>query len=437
MLSQSGKMALAPGSPDLVACSGAKIAEFTAAQKSNPAEWTSSDPRYDLVSFTFGGDDLGFADVVHQCLGVSVAGGVSAVVLAGLAHSPVGAAVALKAWEADPLIHCPSNTVLRQRIQAVAGGYKTFLESVAEEAVTAGGNIVVLGYPELVEDPKQWSKVDQLVGLCQGIRPADADELRGLAGDLNATIATTVAAVNAEHKNGVHLTYIDVNTGNPHMGIPYNDQDLFEPSSGARHNVCAAKEWINGITFNVSGLNPLDYFNRSFHPNQAGNNAMAALVDQVFPQLDWSHLGPASELYLTQFGVLMTIPVDIADVSVTFNSESAGPFVDLNGRTFDYVGDLEMTTDTFGDAARADPMCAAQSAADFADDEYVADIVVFAGNATGGLFNGYPERWIVLNGFSFGFGTFDEEACGPPGLFGSTLNAMRRMFSSLRSDPSS
>jgi hypothetical protein len=219
--------------------------------------------------------DLGFANVVHQCLGVSVTGGLSA---AALATSAVSPAIALKAWEADPLVHCPSNTAMRQQIAAFAKGpkgYKAFLESVAEGTVTSGGNIVVLGYPEMVEDPKLWSKVDQLVGLCQGIRPADAYELRGLAGDLNATIAETVAAVNAEHINDVHLAYIDANTGNPHERIPYTDPDLYQPSTGPRHNVCAAQEWINGITFNVDGLNPENYFNRSFHPNQAGNDAMA------------------------------------------------------------------------------------------------------------------------------------------------------------------
>ncbi len=117
--------------------------------------------------------------------------------------------------------------------------------------------------------------LDRALGLCQGIRPDDANELRGLAADLNATIAATVATVNAEHLDKVHLTYVDVNTGDPKMGIPDDDSDLFEPTSGTRHNLCAAKEWLNGITLpNVS---------RSFHPNAPGNAAMAALVEQTFP----------------------------------------------------------------------------------------------------------------------------------------------------------
>ena len=197
----------------------------------------------------------------------------------------------MKAWELDPLARCPSNSALRTQIAQLAVPYKAFLEQVAREAVTPGGNVVVLGYPEVVEDPKLWSSIDKDIGLCQGITPGDALELRGLAGALNATIAQTVAAVNAEHIHGVALTYVDVNTGNPQQGIQYNNQDLFEPSSGARHNLCAAKEWINGITPVVQGINPLDWFNRSFHPNQDGNDAMAGLVEQVFPQLDWAHLG--------------------------------------------------------------------------------------------------------------------------------------------------
>src|ERR1019366_8320757 len=74
--------------------------------------------------------------------------------------------------------------------------------------------------------------------------------------------------------------------GDPNQNINCNDPNLFEPSAGPRHNLCAAQPWINGIT-------PSDR-SASFHPDQNGNNAMAHLVEEVFPKLDWSGLGTAT-----------------------------------------------------------------------------------------------------------------------------------------------
>jgi len=276
------------GSPDLVACTGAKTGEFFAPQGINPAEWTGGS--YDLVSLTFGGDDVGFPRVVRQCLGYDPAGITSAAVdlLTNVFNDE---SEALADWTDDPLVHCPSNETLRATISKDIGGtaqgpYGTFLQSVAKKAVTTGGNIIVLGYPEIVEDPTMWPGINKSLGLCQGIRVNDANELRGLAGDLNATIASAVKAVNALHPNDVSLSYVDVNTGNPAQGIPYDDPNLFEPSVGARHNLCSSDQWINGISpSNVAG---------SFHPDQAGNDAMARLVKQVFPTLNWSKLAVVS-----------------------------------------------------------------------------------------------------------------------------------------------
>ncbi len=279
----------------LAACTGAKTSEFFNPQNGHPAEWTSPDPKYDLVTLGFGGDNLGFASVIMDCLGVSPAGRVAAE--AALAH--VGGAY--EAWVHSPIVHCPSNTKIRNLVKENIGSgtqspYGEFLTQVANQAVNPGGNIVVFGYPEIMEDPKFWPLYATTLGMCMGIRPSDAMELRGLAGDLNATIAEDVKAVNATHPNGVTLTYVDVNTGNPKMGIPYSDPNLFEPNTGARHNLCAAKEWLNGLTLSRTASTSSTLVNtdvtdtHSFHPNQEGNNAMAALFEQVFPKLNWSGL---------------------------------------------------------------------------------------------------------------------------------------------------
>lgn len=67
---------------------------------------------------------------------------------------------------------------------------------------------MVLGYPELVELPKFWTPKEQQQGCNIGISAAEANEIRGLAADLNATVGSGVAsfdALPASQRNNVTL----------------------------------------------------------------------------------------------------------------------------------------------------------------------------------------------------------------------------------------
>jgi len=142
----------------------------------------------------------------------------------------------------------------------------------------------VLGYPDLVELPKFWATWEQHVGSCWGIGTGDATELRGLAGDLNATIGAAIKAFDAEpstERDGVRATFVDVNTANG--STPSNDPNLFEPSSGTRHNLCSADPWLNGGS-------AIDYGNGSFHPKQEGLDHEGALAAGVIAKLNWTNL---------------------------------------------------------------------------------------------------------------------------------------------------
>jgi hypothetical protein len=193
----------------------------------------------------------------------------------------------------DPGHTCPKNSIERAVISRLGEHYKPFLNEVANWVVTPGGNIVVLGYPDLIELPKYWPELDQKLGLCLGIGTGDATLLRGWAGDLNATIGQAVSGFDAEPastRHNVTATFVDVNTGAPHSPshIAYDNPNLFEPSSGARHNVCASESWLNGIS-------TIDYGAGSFHSKQQGENAMGALAAEVIRRLDWSHLSSPPE----------------------------------------------------------------------------------------------------------------------------------------------
>jgi hypothetical protein len=266
-------------SPKIVACTGAISDEFFHPYKKSAAQWKPP-TRYDLVTFSFGGDDIGFSSIVKHCV----------------------------------TIGCPSDADVRHKISLLGttgltiGGklippYPIFLQHVAKAAVTKGGNVVVMGYPEVVEDP---TVSKRLGGGCEGFTEGGANEVRGWAGDLNATIGAAVTQANAlpaADRNDVHFTFIDPVTGQGTNGISASDPYLFEPASGTRHELCSpgGKAWLNGLL-------PGHLTTRSFHPNQNGETAMGDLAAEVIPQLfDISETSAASELAALVDGMSQTL----------------------------------------------------------------------------------------------------------------------------------
>ena len=248
--------------PYFTACSGAVIANFfNAGDAEHLPEWRPAGARYDLVTFTFGGNTVDFSGVITQC----VVGPFREVHASAPGHK------------------CPENAWVRQQIARKLGApFVAFLREVADRTVVPGGNVVVLGYPYLIADPASWPAADRSAGSCQGITEADAYQLRGEAADLNASIARDVATVNAEQLNGVHLSFLDVNSGGRAgpVVIPRDDPSLFEPAASGSHNLCGpGAAWLNGI--DVLNLN------RSFHPSLPGNVAEGRLLANVLLHLDW------------------------------------------------------------------------------------------------------------------------------------------------------
>lgn len=215
--------------------------------------------RFDLVTFTFGGDDVDFADVIKQCIHLKLPGTVK--------------------YPSDPGHHCPKDSLLRSDVASFAPVFEQRLIAIANAAVVAHGTILVLGYPDLIESPALWPEKDRKAGGCGHLNTADAYEVRGLAGDLTATIAQDVTSANRQHPNGVRFLFLDVNSGGS-AGIPRDDSHLFEPSRGIRHNLCSGDTWINPVS-------AIDYTNGSYHPKQAGQDAMGALAAKVIRGLVW------------------------------------------------------------------------------------------------------------------------------------------------------
>jgi hypothetical protein len=177
--------------------------------------------RFDLVTFSFGGDDVGFATIIGDCY--------------------TGGSKCTDAY-------------VRPRISTLDKQFPTFLLKVAKTAVVAGGNVLVMGYPEVIEDPNLWPAALKLTGHCQGLGISTARSIRGWGGDINAALGSAVKAANAKlanQRNGVHFTFVDVVSGG--NGIARATQNLFEPATGTRHELCSNGDqaWLNGLSIHL------------------------------------------------------------------------------------------------------------------------------------------------------------------------------------------
>ena len=368
--------------PTLAACTGAQSWRFFEPgtsivhvfhQRTLPAEWSRAMGRFGLVTFTFGGDDLDFGGVVKQCIGLPFAA----------------------KYPSDPGHRCPKDSLLRTNIASFGKGFAQLLRTIATDAVTTGGRILVLGYPELIEAPSLWPQKNRQLGHCAdlagtlGLRSADAYEIRGLAGDLNATIGRDVAAVNPEHPNQVQLAFVDVNSGGS-VGIARDDPHLFEPSRGVRHNLCSQAPWLNGVT-------TIDGGNGSFHPNQAGENAMGALAAAALVHLHWTQQPLSLLIRGGDSFAGVPNPATLAQVIARFGQPSTmrgdGSGVDCYA-TWLSPGITALFQD-FG-ATSAQPLCQPAASFNLSDilltgGRWITDRGVGIGAPLAALVNSYPE----------------------------------------------
>lgn len=258
---------------DFVACSGNRAEDWRAQFASTGSR------RADLVTFTFGGNNLGFADVLMGCIGATVGGAVTAA--GSLPLTFVG-------WDA-PWQGCSiPEAELRARIDKWAGRpsgstYDTglalhdLLSQVSDNAVTTGGKLVVVGYPQLFEESGRWGSWSN---RCERVRRSDANMLRGVLSDLDQTIHSAVDELSGKH-NGVQISFVDAGP-------------VFEGPDG-RHGLCSAAPWINGLTAITTGR-----YQRAFHPTLDGHAHLGDAVARTVTHLDFSTLRPCDSTLLFQ-----------------------------------------------------------------------------------------------------------------------------------------
>ena len=202
------------------ACSGATTAHVLEREQhpgvGRQVDGVSADT--DLVSITVGGNDLGFATVMSECV---------------FGRLPCSR--------------------LDDRVEAVLGGLGTRLEAVYRD-VTArapGARLVVVGYPQLIADPDR-VEVDAcatLVGPFSGGLRIDAGEVRWLREKGDRLAAVVRAAATA-----VGGAYVD------------------SAAAFAGHEACSPDPWVEGVAVPQVAL--------SFHPNATGHAELARLVSR-------------------------------------------------------------------------------------------------------------------------------------------------------------
>jgi hypothetical protein len=264
----------------LLACTGATSNQV----HDQFREWAATDGRLaDLITMSMGGNNLGFTDVIFGCIGVSWEGGFAAAASAPLT---VGGAAA---WSLNPFIGCTeSEQSLRDKIATLVGDTRVgpddgqtlpdmYRELVAN-SMNPGGHIVVVGYPNIVEESGRWVLWWLEGNRCSRIRRADAALLRSVTGEFNLQLSKMVARLNAEN-----------------LGVTFHWLDASQEyeNDGSRHGLCTGDPWINALTFGMNGphagVAPVR-LERSFHPTQDGHDTVGTALAGLVADLDWGNL---------------------------------------------------------------------------------------------------------------------------------------------------
>lgn len=254
----------------------------------DPPEQPGAPYKVDLLTFSFGGNDIGFANLLLDCLPLpdSFTNAVTGFVrpdladlsgcdtpeqeiddrIAALLDPPRrdcqgGRQGSGADYDCDLLIDDLGNS---DPGDDVRGSLADFYVYLANEHLTERGHVVVVGYPNLFAPVEEWPGYVKM--QCQGVSRGDTERLARLAANLNDTLNRAVIAANDQlGRDRIH--YLP-------RSVIYRD---------GSHELCGSGEdWLNGLDFDRGD----GQFRRenAFHPNDAGHAATAeALIDLLEP----------------------------------------------------------------------------------------------------------------------------------------------------------
>lgn len=228
----------------LVACTGAVTGELD--NQIGEARARFGRGRWSIVTLSVGGNDIRFAEVLKGCLDLDSFWG---------------------AFDLSPGCDI-TETDLRARIDELRRTLGGVYDSVAE-VVEPGGDVIVTGYPQLIEEVARWDRWRRnIIGNCEGIQSYDIGMLRSVAGYLNQQIALAAQDADARHRHrGVRFHFLDISAD------PYESSDR----GTDRHALCSSVPWLNGQTVGI-GSGDWWELDRSFHPHQEGHTNIARVL---------------------------------------------------------------------------------------------------------------------------------------------------------------
>lgn len=296
--------------------------------------------RDDVITMSFGGNDIGFADVLTQCLPIPdnwaeyAAVGTSGVVgegLVSLAACGISEQELMSRVDAlvdPPNVGCPGDGDLSFRgtrygckmaLDGRRGSIVDFYYDVVTKHLTDRGQLYVVGYPSEFAPTGEWGYANRVSG-CWGVKRGDADKLTRVAQHLNDKLAEAVRRVNEVVGGRVHLV------------------DRWASYRDGSHELCGTGEdWLNGVKpdrgtseFHKEG---------SFHPNKAGHAATAAdlqrVVAETFPRtapkpktvhdVDWRNETYPAGTCAAPPSWLSSFPIPVVDGTGSSGDPSAVP----------------------------------------------------------------------------------------------------------------
>lgn len=254
------------GKPVFSACTGRVVSDFynrraDSGGKGSLWEWTKEqagqpDPKFDVITLSFGGNDLDFSGVAKQCI------------LDGVCQTS----------EADLIdrvaqLNSPTRFVIDDggpggTGEAKKGSMADLYGTIASRHLTPRGRLVIMGYPRLYAPAGEWPGWSW--AMCNNVTRSSADMLGRVSEALDTTLASAVTKAN--RSVGGRIEYVSA-------------VDLWggknASRSGQGHEQCGAGEdWLNGpntitgtLTDTKAGLQL-----GSLHPNLIGHAAAGKAV---------------------------------------------------------------------------------------------------------------------------------------------------------------
>ena len=270
--------------PVFTACTGARTGDFynrrVGSPKGSLLEWSKEqlaqqrrpvDSRFDVLTFSFGGNDVRFADLLLDCLPY-VPAKWSDLLPGGsperFANDDCDVSAEEQERRVDALLNgVPTNNAAQTSTGAEATFFgpgntpvrlPDFYSKLADEQLTDDGVMIIVGYPRLLAASKSWGawRGDR----CNGISRAGADRLGASAERLDEGLQRAVAEARA--KTSRRIVFV-------------SQLELFDADGS--HALCTrGVEWLNGLS--VGFLEGVFRPMRSFHPNELGHEATAGRV---------------------------------------------------------------------------------------------------------------------------------------------------------------